>query len=154
MGIRIKRKGSDCEVEGCKGVVRIKGLCGKHGMALRRYGNVLGGKINRESICKGCGDSFILKKSNQEYCNSPCYRKSLQGRAAAYQATKDYRTRNNEKLNARSIFRRRPLQKTDNCLVCNTKENLHRHHHNYKNRLDVTILCKNHHLELHDWDSN
>ena len=98
MGMRIKRKGSDCEVEGCKDVVRIKGMCGKHGMALRRYGNVLGGKIDRSGICKGCGNVFVLKKSDQEYCsNNKCYRKSPQGRAAAYKAIKDYRARNKER---------------------------------------------------------
>ena len=94
MGMRIRRKGSDCEVGGCQGVVRIKGLCSKHGMALRRYGNVGGGKIDRLGACKGCGKEFNLIKSDQEYCDVECYRKSPQGRAAAYKAIKDYRARN------------------------------------------------------------
>ena len=129
-------------------------MCGKHGMALRRYGNVLGGKIDRKGVCKGCGGEFRLIKSDQEYCNQGCYRKSPEGRKAAYEATKAYRLSNKEKLNARGIFRRHPLKQEEGCLVCNTKEKLHRHHHNYKNKMDVTVLCKDHHVELHSWDSN
>ena len=153
MGMRIKRKGSDCEVEGCKDVVRIKGMCGKHGMALRRYGNVRGGKIDRIGMCKECGESFRLIKSDQEYCGGKCYRKSPEGKAVLYAATKAYRARNREKVRAVGIFRRHPFKEGDNCLVCGTKEKLHRHHHNYENPRDVTVLCKDHHVELHSWDS-
>ena len=154
MGFRIRRKGTNCEVVGCDGVVRIKGLCINHGMALRRYGNVLGGKIDRKGICKGCGNEFRLIKSDQEYCsNKECYRKSDEGKAARYAATKAYRTRNKDKVLAVGIFRRHPFKDSDSCLVCGTKEKIERHHHNYKARRDVTVLCKKHHMELHSWDS-
>lgn len=154
MGFRKVQKGKPCKVVGCEEWCKSNDLCHKHNMALRRYGNVLGGKVDRVEVCKNCGEEFKLIKSNQEYCDLECYRKSPQGKAAAYQATRDYRIRNKEKLNARGIFRSHPLKKDDNCLVCNTKDKLHRHHHNYKNRLDVTILCNKHHHELHSWDSN
>lgn len=153
IGKREPQKGLDCIIEGCNELRRAKGLCGKHGMALRRYGNVMGGKIDRKGVCKECGNEFRLIKSGQEYCSVVCYKKSPEGRKAAYEATKAYRKRNKEKLNARGIFRRHPLKADDSCMVCNTKEKLNRHHHNYKNRTEVTILCNKHHHELHSWDA-
>ena len=96
LGKREPQKGLDCIVEGCGESRRSKGLCIKHSMALGRYGNVLGGKIDRYGLCMGCGDKFRLIKSNQEYCVNKCYRKSPQGRAMAYKATKAYRARNKE----------------------------------------------------------
>lgn len=154
MGKRIVYKGSNCKVGGCGGVVRIGGLCSKHGMAFRRYGDVLGGKVGRIAVCIECGNEFRLIKSNQEYCSNVCYRKSEAGRKAAYEATKAYRLRNKEKLNARGIFRRHPFKQDANCLVCRTREKLHRHHHDYKNKMNVIVLCRKHHHELHSWDSN
>jgi len=100
LGKRDPQKGLDCIVDGCSELRRSKRLCIKHSMALRRYGNVLGGKIDRWGECKGCGDKFRLIKSDQEYCSGECYRKSPQGKAAAYEATKGYRARNKDKLNA------------------------------------------------------
>ena len=93
MGNRIRQKGVKCSVEGCDNWCRAKGLCPKHGMARRRYGNVFGGKIDRSGLCKGCGNKFRLIKSDQEYCNSKCYRSSPAGRRASYEATKAYRLR-------------------------------------------------------------
>lgn len=151
--MRVKQKGVVCSVDGCDNWCRSGGLCAKHGMALRRYGNVLGGKVDRVGVCVGCGKEFNVVRSGQKYCSGFCYRKSDAGRAAAYEATKAYRIRNKEKVVARGIFRRHPLKVGDSCLVCNTKSHLHRHHHNYKNRKDVTVLCASHHNELHSWDS-
>lgn len=94
IGKREPQKGLDCIVEGCDELRRAKGLCPKHTMALRRYGNVLGGKVDRKGICVGCGKEFRLIKSDQEYCSNKCYRKSPEGKAAAYAATKAYRLRN------------------------------------------------------------
>lgn len=152
IGKREPQKGLDCIVKGCKEIRRAKGLCANHAMAMRRYGNVLGGKIDRKGVCKECGEEFRLIKSDQEYCSGKCYRKSPVGRAAAYEATKAYRIRNREKVLAVGIFRRHPLKEGDNCLACGTKEKLHRHHHNYEKPRDVTVLCKDHHLELHNWN--
>lgn len=154
IGKREPQKGLDCIVTGCNELRRSKGLCYKHIMALRRYGNVLGGKIDRKGVCNECGEEFRLIKSDQGYCSSKCYKRSPKGRFAAYEATKTYRARNKEKVLAVGAFRRHPLKEKDSCLVCKTKEKLHRHHHNYKARRDVTILCKDHHIELHSWDSN
>ncbi len=39
--------------------------------------------------------------------------------------------------------------KKENCSVCDTSENLHVHHKDYSNYLDVVWLCKTHHEELH-----
>ena len=108
MGFRKIQKGKSCSVNGCDNWCRSNDLCNKHNMALRRYGNVLGGKIDRKAICVGCGKEFRLIKIGQEYCSILCWRKSPQGRVSAYKATKDYRLRNKEKLNARGIFRRHP----------------------------------------------
>lgn len=94
MNKRIKQKGIMCSVEGCDNWCRSKGLCINHSMALRRYGDVRGGKVNREGICKTCGNKFRLIKSDQQYCNVVCYKKSPEGRMAAYEATKAYRIRN------------------------------------------------------------
>ncbi|MCR4293668.1 MAG: hypothetical protein NUV76_12415 [Candidatus Kuenenia sp.] len=102
--MRNEQKGKKCNVKGCDNWCRSKELCPKHGMALRRYGNVLGGKVDREGICRKCGLVFKLKKSGQEYCDNKCYRKSPQGKAAAYRATKEYRARNKEKLVVLSMF--------------------------------------------------
>lgn len=154
LGKREAQKGLECVVEGCGSLRRSKGYCIKHLMALRRFGNVLGGKVDREGLCRVCGSKFRLTKRGQGYCGRECYRKSAEGRAAAYEATRAYRSRNREKLNARGIFRRHPLESGDNCLVCGVGNGLHRHHHNYKDRLDVTVLCGEHHRELHSWDSN
>ena len=128
-------------------------MCTKHDMALRRYGNVLGGKVGRYKTCKGCGNEFEISKTDQEYCSNKCYKSSPDGRVAAYAATKAYRLRNKEKLLARGIFRRKPLPESSVCIVCGSKEKLHRHHHNYENRLDVIILCNEHHNEIHNLDA-
>lgn len=150
---REAQKGVECSVVGCVNWCRSKGLCSKHYMALMRYGDVRGGKVGRVGLCKVCGYEFMLVKSDQLYCGVACYRKSDVGRRAAYAATRAYRIRNKEKSRARGIFRRHPFKKEDSCLVCDTKEELHRHHHNYKKPKDVTFLCKGHHHELHSWDS-
>lgn len=153
MGIRERQKGIKCRAEGCDGWCRSKGLCPKHGMALMRYGDIAGGKSGtRKGVCGYCKQEMIIVKAGQVY-HRGCYRKSPQGRKAAYEATKAYRNRNREKVNARGIFRRHPMQKDDKCLVCNTDKELHRHHHNYKNKMDVIVLCKDHHRELHSWDN-
>ena len=154
IGSRDQQKGLGCTVSGCVELRRFHRLCNKHGMALRRYGNVLGGKIDRVRVCKECGKDFRLVKSDQEYCRTKCYKKSPVGKAAAYAATKAYRERNKKKVIAVGIFRRHPFKEGDNCLACGTKEKLHRHHHNYAKKRDVTILCKKYHHELHSWDSN
>ena len=99
IGSRCPQKGLECTVDGCGELRKSKGLCIKHGMALRRYGNILGGKVDRKGVCKECGKEFRLIKSNQEYCSgSKCYRRSPDGRKAAYEATKAYRARNKEKV--------------------------------------------------------
>lgn len=151
--MRNKQKGAGCSVSGCGNWCRVRGLCSKHYMALMRYGDVRGGKVGRVGLCRVCGNEFRVIKSNQGYCDIVCYKKSVEGRAAAYAAAKAYRARNKEKSRARGIFRRHPFKKEDSCLVCNTKEKLHRHHHNYKNKMDITVLCKDHHGELHSWDN-
>lgn len=153
IGSRMPQKGLDCTVDGCDGIRRTKGLCANHAMSLRRYGNVLGGKLDRVGVCRECGEEFRLIKSNQEYCSNECYRKSPEGKAAAYAATKAYRARNREKVRATGIFRRHPFKEGDSCLVCGTKEKIERHHHNYAKPRDVTHLCKTHHVALHSWDS-
>ena len=99
IGSREPQKGLKCTVEGCSELRRAKGLCINHGMALRRYGTVLGGKIDRKGVCKECGVEFILKKTDQQYCNQKCYRKSPEGKKSAYAATKAYRLRNMKKSN-------------------------------------------------------
>lgn len=96
IGSRSPQKGLDCIVDGCNGIRRAKGLCHNHMMALRRYGNVFGGKVDRVGVCKGCGNEFKLIKSDQEYCSQECYRKSPEGKAIRYAATKAYRARNRE----------------------------------------------------------
>lgn len=153
IGSREQQKGLKCMVEGCGELRRAKGLCINHGMALRRYGNVLGGKIDRKGVCKECGVEFRLIKTDQQYCNQKCYRKSPEGKEVIYAAVKSYRARNKEKARAVGIFRRHPFKENDSCLVCGTKEKRERHHHNYKAKRDVTVLCKKHHGELHSWDA-
>ena len=101
MGSIVRRepqKGLECTVDGCGELRRSKGLCLNHGMALRRYGNVLGGKVDRKGVCKNCGGEFRLIKSNQEYCvGKGCYRKSEKGKAARCAANKAYRAREKRK---------------------------------------------------------
>src|SRR3990167_9736341 len=109
MGKRIRQKGVKCLVEGCDKWCRSKGLCINHSMALRRYGDVRGGKVSREGVCKQCGSRFRLIKSNQEYCDIRCYHNSEKGREITRKANKDYAMRNKEKIFARGIFRRKPL---------------------------------------------
>lgn len=92
------QKGLECVVDGCTELRRSKGLCNKHDMAFRRYGNVGGGKVGRYKMCRGCGGEFEISKSDQEYCSNKCYRLSPEGRAAAYAATKAYRLRNKERM--------------------------------------------------------
>ena len=148
------QKGKSCSIEGCDNWCSGNDLCDKHRMALRRYGNVLGGKIDRKGICLVCGKEFKLIKSNQKHCNHKCYRQSQKGKDIACRMAKNYRERNKEKVDARDVFRRRPFKDTDSCLVCGTTEKLHRHHHDYRAKMDVTVLCRKHHMELHGWDSN
>lgn len=109
LGSRKQQKGLDCSIAGCNGIRKTRDMCTKHDMALRRYGNVLGGKVGRYKTCKGCGNEFEISKTDQEYCSNKCYKSSPDGRVAAYAATKAYRLRNKEKLLARGIFRRKPL---------------------------------------------
>lgn len=39
------------------------------------------------------------------------------------------------------------------CEVCNSTDNIQRHHHNYTKPLDVIQFCRKHHKEIHSWDS-
>lgn len=144
-----------CIIKDCDGIVVSYGLCDKHRKYLHRTGNIIGsGLVERK--CEQCGNIFNAKTHRKKYCNMKCYSLSPSGKEKHRSARRAYAKRNKgaSRVKARKAAGRHPFKKEDSCLVCDTKEKLHRHHHNYKKSKDVTFLCKRHHHELHSWDSN
>ena len=164
--VRLRQKGKKCSVEGCNDWCVSNDLCGKHNMAVRRYGSVHGGKDgHRKGVCY-CGKEFVMVKTDQKYCSSKCYRNAPEYKKIAYERTKKHRESNKGKARARDTALTRlhtnnscnKLEKLP-CEVCGSSET-QMHHINYKavGRCEpvnnIVFLCRTHHNELHSWDSN
>ena len=69
---------------------------------------------------------------------------------------REYRRKNPEKYEAHkkvgNAVRDGRLKK-EPCSVCGSTENLHAHHEDYSNPLEVTWLCAAHHRQLHTSDA-
>ena len=75
--------------------------------------------------------------------------------AAARIEAKAYRLANPEKENAREQVKkavRSGLLVRGGCTVCGSIERIEGHHKDYSRPLDVTWLCKTHHIALHKGD--
>ena len=171
-----------CKVEGCNkkipGVQDIPmyqfkeyvGLCGAHKMALRRYGNT-SGKQPFKQVCAWCNSAFLHKRETS-FCSVRCRHKSDYQSIMATGNLPAKRFKQNNPEGLRAIWQRyrdklkrtcpeklKSRQKAMNtiplkpCLVCGTTENVYRHHHDYSKPCDVTFLCREHHRQLHSFDS-
>lgn len=65
-----------------------------------------------------------------------------------YRCFKRYYRNNPVKNRARSLARSIELANAE-CLLCKSKEHLHRHHFDYNSPLDVIILCRDCHYKIH-----
>ena len=124
-------------------------------------------KTGMTSWCKSCAVDKNRERIGTEdgYKKLREYRKSDAGRASALKANKKFvksekfkewwrenkqkysvqiRARNaaRENIKSNGIIR-------DKCEVCGSTKSLEAHHGDYNRPLDVTILCKKHHEELH-----
>ncbi len=61
----------------------------------------------------------------------------------------DIETLNKNKKYSIIKHKMRPLPKGKRCVICNTTENIQRHHEDYSKSDDIIELCRNHHRELH-----
>ncbi len=144
-------------------------MCNKHRMAFRRYGNPLG-KQPVKQTCRWCNKEFE-KKRKARYCSRLCNNKGVSQERTANGKNREsvirfqkknpkkardiwLRYKNKlklehpEKLKARNLSQHIPMQP---CLVCDTTNNIHRHHHNYNKPKEVVFLCKKHHEAIHSW---
>lgn len=101
--------------------------------------------------CLGCGENFLTARKSKLFCDKEgCRRK-----ARSYYSA---RCRNRRKEHYKEIgsANKAASRVLGNglCVVCGSEKNIDRHHHNYRNRLDVTYLCRKHHKDMHSWDSN
>lgn len=104
MGNRIRQKGIRCTVEGCENDCRAKGLCINHSMALRRYGNVLGGKAgSRKGICTYCQAEMVIIKIGQKY-HHECYKLTDKYKESRNNAMKIYRNGLRKKEREKGLF--------------------------------------------------
>lgn len=131
------------------------------GKAMVMYQNAKVKRPEKEYECSVCGNKFLHTRKRNT-CDG-CVKKMLE---AGYKNPglsvnmKKWRKKNPAKVKAHSviggIYRDRgysTTRKREACMVCG-EEKAEGHHHNYKKPRDVIFLCKNHHVELHSWDSN
>ncbi len=126
---------------------------------------------SKKNECKSCALARAAKRQKTDKCKEA--RKTPERKALAsiankkyyatpeakelkkanrYKHNNSYKLRNPEKVAARQTvadaLRSGKLIKKP-CEVCNSTTNIHAHHENYSNRLDVIWLCKRHHDEIH-----
>ena len=128
------------------------------------YTNVTTRPQGDKIICNNikCGKEYTPAyiKRKQDYCSKKCYEASdfardnhkkytqtERGKERRKKATRVYREKNQEKIKSRSLA----LYHVDlqPCEVCGSEDEIQKHHEDYKNPLDVTCLCQEHHSELH-----
>jgi hypothetical protein len=110
-----------------------------------------------EYACCVCGEKFISARKDRKACNREECRKKMRSISANMCMNKNKEHRRFLGRAGKAVSRYRDkhrLYSTPPCLVCGKGEHIHAHHHNYKNRTDVTFLCAKHHKEIHSWDSN
>lgn len=99
--------------------------------------------------CSKCGHELEEhRKGKQRYCNA-CHAQNMRmTRPKHSDLTEDQR----KKANARSylnVYIRRGVIKKLPCLFCGSTKS-QAHHYDYSKPLEVTWLCREHHLTLHD----
>lgn len=110
--------------------------------------------MTEEKIIKGLPAKEYFRRRWETYKLKPstiekkkAYKKIHSARMMA-----EYRAKNPlamKKLRARLEAGQKISLKGKICEVCNSKENLHRHHDNYDKPLEVRILCRVCHDNLH-----
>lgn len=99
-------------------------------------------------MCSKCNHEIELhRQGKQRYCNS-CHAAHMR---ATRPKMKDLSEEEKVKCRARAMVRARVSRGTMDklpCLFCGNPDS-EAHHHDYSKPLDVTWLCKEHHLTLH-----
>lgn len=83
------------------------------------------------------------KKSQKEWVENN------RDKVKAYRSEYNKRDIPRHKKNVRKISKRRMPIEGAICEECGCAESLHRHHNDYNDPMDVTILCKKCHVEWH-----
>lgn len=126
------------------------------GKAMTRLINLRYKRPGIDKTCQVCGKVFNTARDNRYICSkAECQEKGK------YLRQKRYRAGNIEKSRARDVVGKAINRQYVNgntmereaCIVCG-EEKTEAHHHDYKSPRDVIFLCKPHHVELHNWDSN
>ena len=104
--------------------------------------------------CKSCAKYFkkgmyIYSEEYREYERERArrYYQTQSGKSAIKKATERWSSNNPEATRAHWKARHYLIKKP--CIVCNTTQNIHKHHDNYNQPLDVIYLCALHHKERH-----
>ena len=101
-----------------------------------------------KKTCSKCGHELEeSRKGKQRYCRA-CHAQNMRLNRPKHS---DLTDEERKKANARSylnVYIRRGKVKKLPCLFCGS-ENSQAHHYDYSKPLDVTWLCREHHLTLH-----
>lgn len=123
--------------------------------------------------CKICNTSFKKKQHNQSFCSTKCKdrNKYIQHRDTIIKRSLNYYYQNrdevikkqtalwkkkyalDESFRKKRQFRDKSIKRItlveQRCEVCDTENDLHRHHPNYEDYENVMILCRPCHNDVH-----
>lgn len=104
--------------------------------------------VRKRNTCDSCIEEMIASgyKNPELAVNMRIWKAPNPERQAVYSKTSAITRR----LKGRDG---KPPTMKASCLVCGV-DKIEQHHHDYSRCKDVTFLCKPHHRELHNWDSN
>ena len=153
--------GSDsCDREGKRIAMRVYRETDR-GKAMVKIQNLRYKRAEIEYECYICKDKFMSNRKRNT-CHKCLESINMQGvkNPQLVVNMRKWRKNNPSKVKAHwsinSLYREDRSYNKDRkrpvCLVCNEKKT-EAHHHNYSQPLDVTFLCKPHHVELHSWDA-
>jgi len=106
---------------------------------------------NRETCSNKCSGILQAQKRNQEGENNPNWKGGLSEHKMRYKEKQEERYP--KKVRARKMVasaKETGKLSEKPCEKCGSEENLQAHHTDYDQPLNVTWLCQEHHIELHN----